>query len=456
MRTATYTLALLLPALSGCGLEALFFNAGQPDNSRPVTRIEGIIPLDAPRLRVIAPDGSDLEVVDSRTSGGTFSVSVPSSTYDNLRLEAVQGEARLLALVTRAEPESAVGGLVVDELSTMQALLVEGRLTAESTTLLVVTPEIIDGLRGAMAAAVEEDGPARNLLLMIERISAAADRSAGDAAPLNLVDPVLDDQFHTTTSALGEAWLASVEVDYTGDMMVDTSSAAFNAAFEAAVRIFGFEGCLDPVNIRVVFTTNFNAGQKDGNCDEINRFRWALDEPGKSMFFVGGVHPESPIQDPELDAQMSNSGGWVPNQVHMYDDGTNGDEVSEDNIWTISFVMPRGIRVGYKYTWGKQGALWTGSEEWPGNQHILEIVDVNGDNIVYRADNFGEEATNKDKVNLYRRGMGVVTWDTDANGDGVPDARERMVDLDNDCTLDTWVTPAGVGPVTVDCEPSGP
>ena len=100
------------------------------------------------------------------------------------------------------------------------------------------------------------------------------------------------------------------------------------------------------------------------------------------------------------------------------------------------------------------GAIWTGSEEWPGNQHILEIVDVNGDHFVLRRDNFGDEATNKDKVNLYRRGRGQVTWDTDANADGIPDARERPIDTNNDCSLDAWLSPTGIGPATVDCEAS--
>ena len=71
---------------------------------------------------------------------------------------------------------------------------------------------------------------------------------------------------------------------------------------------------------------------------------------------------------------------------------------------------------------------------------------------VVRLDNFGDEATNKDKVNLYRRGRGSVTWDTDANEDGIFDPRERMIDTDGDCTLDSWITPTKVGPVTIDCD----
>ncbi len=213
------------------------------------------------------------------------------------------------------------------------------------------------------------------------------------------------------------------------------------------------DGCLDPERIRVVFEVDFNDGRKDGNCDNINRFKWVRDEPGKQMFIVGGVHRDSPIQNPELDRAMGNRGGWTPNQVPMFDDGTNGDVTAGDNIWTVYFDVPRGARLGYKYTWGKWGQLFSGTEEWPGNEHLIEAVDVNGDNIVYRRDNFGDEATNKNKSNLNRRGNGSITWDTDVNGDGIPDARERPLDLDLDCTLDEWVTPAGIGPLTIECAP---
>jgi hypothetical protein len=113
--------------------------------------------------------------------------------------------------------------------------------------------------------------------------------------------------------------------------------------------------------------------------------------------------------------------------------------------------------MGYKYTWGFQGGLWTGSEEWPGNQHILEVEDVNGDGYVYRFDNFGDEATNKDVGNLNpASGDGNLDWDEDIippppNGDGYPEARETPVDTDNDCVPNGFVTPDWVPALTVPC-----
>ena len=213
-------------------------------------------------------------------------------------------------------------------------------------------------------------------------------------------------------------------------------------------------GCRDPNNLRVVFTVDFNPGAKNGLCATVDRFKWATDKPGKSMFFVGWIPNDSPIQSDAVNAML---GASVPNQLQMYDDGTNGDEVAGDNIWTITFVIPRGdpangkyFRIGYKFTWGTKGAVWTGSEEWPGNSRILEIVDVNGDGYVYRHETFGDEATNKDASNLNPKSGGTITWTTDLHGCG-PEARENTYDFKT-CSCDSTIeTPKGIGPINVSC-----
>ncbi|RLB58744.1 MAG: hypothetical protein DRI34_03960 [Deltaproteobacteria bacterium] len=196
----------------------------------------------------------------------------------------------------------------------------------------------------------------------------------------------------------------------------------------------------------VFFAADMNPDTKDGNCDPIDRFLWAEDKPGASMFIAAGIHPDSPIQDNDIEQQL---GAWIPNKIPMYDDGTHGDEKAGDGVWTTTFSLPEGLRIGYKYTWGRQGENWGGTEEWPGNRRLLEIVDVNGDGVVARYDNFGDETSNKDVMNRLlpaNGGHGTVDWETDANADGVPDAQERMYDSDGDCELDTWWTPAAASP----------
>lgn len=449
---ASLLFASFLPA---CGLESIFANVLGSEHERPLTVIEGTVALSAPQVTVVGPLGDAVEVLSADASGGTFRVTLPSQSYDNLRLRATQGEAVVKAFVTHLDPESVTPGVTVDAASTMETLIVEAKLGPSNKTLQTLSPSSVRGVLTLIRSAAQQAGPTRDLATWVGRLIAAAD-VADNAAPKLFRVPVLGADYTTETSAIDPGWLAQSNVDYDGDGLTDTSSSAkFDAKLAEVAQGIDFEECLDPKKLRVVFTADFNAGRVDDNCDVIERFRWAQDTPGKQMFFVGGIHEESPVQDPVVDAMLGNTGGWVPNQIAMHDDGTNGDAKAGDNVWTIYFDLPRGARLGYKYTWGKKGDLWTGSEEWPGNQHILEVVDVNGDDLVYRADDFGDETTNKDKVNLRRTGNGLVTWDTDADGDGVPDARERKVDVDNDCDLDDWVTPSGVGPLTVDCSTIG-
>jgi hypothetical protein len=179
------------------------------------------------------------------------------------------------------------------------------------------------------------------------------------------------------------------------------------------------------------------------------------------MYFVGWIHKDSPIQDSTISALM---GAGVPNQIPMYDDGTNGDETSGDGIYTVYFDLPIGLRIGYKYTWGMRGAVWSGSEEWPGNSRILAVKDQNGDNFVYRRDAFGDEATNKDASNLSIHAVGnTITWDTvlrpafdsvtisGGQATAIPEAGEIQVDTQNDCKPHGWITPTSVGALTVAC-----
>ncbi|MDY0063092.1 MAG: choice-of-anchor X domain-containing protein [Myxococcota bacterium] len=223
------------------------------------------------------------------------------------------------------------------------------------------------------------------------------------------------------------------------------------------------DGCLDwdgnddtcwggRCTIRAVFSTDFREGKKDGCCATLNRFKWT--KPGSGpMHFTGGIHKSDtlPLSDAERNEINQQLGNWVPNLVRMYDDGTNGDLVAADGIWTIVFELPIGLHMSYKYTYGPDGNIWTGTEEWPGNAHILEIRDVNADHFITRHDNYGDECTNKDVANGNPRVANTLEWDEDANGDGLFDVHERPYDLDNDCTLDDWKLLSTATPKTIPC-----
>lgn len=444
-------LGLLLSSclLSACGLEGFFYNWGAGENVLDQTVIRGGLDPEVDTIEIIQPSGDTVTPTNLSLGGGTYEIALASSTYSKLRLNGTRGDILVSRFIANLGPKSVAEGLDLDAKSMTTTLLIEARMSADFQNLQTVGETELAGALENLSALYGQSGPVEELKTMVERLIAAG----GSPGPAMFQTPRLNNVFETEVSAINLEWFAGVSVDYDGDGTVDTSTITFNEKLAEAAQEVGIPVCFDPERLRVVFEVDFNAGRLDGNCDTISRFKWVRDEPGKSMFFVGGIHMESPIQDPEIDASMSNTGGWVPNTIPMFDDGTNGDDKAGDNIWTISYVLPKGLRIGYKYTWGTQGALWTGSEEWPGNQHILEIVDVNGDNYVRRRDNFGDEATNKDRSNLKRCGTcnGTVTWDTDRNMDGIPDAQERPLDFDFDCVLDDWATPTGIAPATIEC-----
>ncbi|MCC6620486.1 MAG: hypothetical protein IT385_04485 [Deltaproteobacteria bacterium] len=58
-------------------------------------------------------------------------------------------------------------------------------------------------------------------------------------------------------------------------------------------------------------------------------------------------------------------GNWSPNTVWMKDDGVAPDTAAGDGLWTFSATFGPGTPLQYKYTIGKAGDSWSGTEEYP-------------------------------------------------------------------------------------------
>ena len=447
-------------ALSGCGLEALVSNAGHAEDPRPASVIRGHAMWPGAKLTVVDADGKAVTpFASSQSADGAYEFRLPSSKYSMVEVQAVLGNMLVRAIVPFVGEESSVDNVDVDAKSSVEAIIDEAHLSAKGSSLKQVTPAVFVATRALIYAAYDKAGPAKTLLDMASRALAKGGDPHDSGDPVFFLTPVLDAKFAVTASPLSADWLQRSRFDYVGDGP-HVNSNAFDAALSAAAQSYKPEGCPDPSSLRVVYTVDFNDGRKNGNCGTIDRFKWANDKPGKSMFFVGWIHKDSTNQDALVNARL---GAGVPNTLKMYDDGTNGDEVAGDNIWTITFDLPRGLRMGYKYTWGTQGAVWTGSEEWPGNSRILQIEDINGDDLVYRRDVFGDEATNKDRTNgNFNAPNGSLEWDTVLRNDfaffapgsaahPTPEARELPVDETNSCKPTKWHTPTSVGPLTIAC-----
>jgi hypothetical protein len=248
----------------------------------------------------------------------------------------------------------------------------------------------------------------------------------------------------------------------------------YDAALQAALQAFAIEACYEPARIRVVLQTRLDEG-KDGNCLPVNPYLWTAKSADKTVSVTGGVHKDTPLcrdgetagclTQAQVDAANAALGNWKPNALAMYDDGSHGDPIAGDGIWTLAVDLPwfapvtasgaaeAAVRIAYKFTYGRPGQGWTDSEEFPGNQRLLELVDVNGDHLITRWDRFGDETTNKDKKNGLspaNGGCGTVTWPSTSPADCASDARERPVDLDGDCQVDGWPQVAAA-PLAVPC-----
>lgn len=453
-----------LAAFAGCGLENLFANVAHEPFPRPASVIQGryaITGAALSQLSVLDGDGNplsgELAPFASSFDAGGYEFRLPSAHWAFLRVASRKANLQLRALVPAVGPESTTGGVDLDARGLTEALIVEAALSGKGKRFRQLTPAayvgdgVTNGTRTLIRAAFADPGtnPTKELLQWVERILTRYDPSSGVIDPDFFRIPSYDATWTVQTSALGTSWLLAAPFDYDGDTVKESTPAKFDAKLAEVAQLYKPEGCPDPSRIRVLFTSDFNQGALDGNGAVVNRFKWATDQPGKKMFFVGWIHADSLNQDFNVNTLL---GAGVPNQLVMNDDGINGDEVAGDGIWTIVFDVPVGLRVGYKYTWGTRGALWTGSEEWPGNSRLLEVVDVNGDVFVYRRDVFGDEATNKDRANLNNlHPGGSIDWTTDLHGCG-PEVHEQMFTLHDASTCGTaWWTPQSVGPLTVAC-----
>ena len=455
---------------TACGIEGLVVEATDTDHQRPRTTLRGTVeagvefPLDRAEFLLHTADGAEVEIFDRVVDGNTFDLALAEAAYPNARLDIRVGGRNLLAVVpmiaevdgesvfdarrdlepteVTVSPESTVAalGFIAKVGSLGRSLQTIDAIAARNTL-----DTIIQGTATSTFAAIRDA-----VVTLLERGDVNVETSTSN--PVVFQFPEFQPDGPPLTNSLVEGSPALDEPIAIGDFPPFSGRQArffFDQALRSAVDGIRIQECLDPDRIRVVLEVNFSEGRQSGVCSVINRFKWVRDEPGKRMFFVGGVHESSPVQDTNIDSMMGNQGSWQPNTVPMYDDGTNGDAAPGDNVWTITFDLPRDLRFGYKFTWGKSGDSWTGSEEWPGNQRIMEVVDVNGDGLVYRQDNFADESTNKDFANQRVSVGGSLEWDEDADGDGIADTRERH-DLDDDCEPDPLTTPTGVGPATVE------
>ncbi len=482
-------LAVLLTAtLPACALDGLLLTeltrkGHQPMPEPAPVRISGRAPgIAGATVRLLAGDAVIATAQADATDNAAFVVETDGkSAHTNPLVEATAGARQALGVLPSVPGQTSVlapaieldvaqlspGMAALDTRTTTLALLVIAKARGESRALAAIpATSMTDTLIELNDRLVAGDQTLGAVGAMVQRLASLPGGITGGAAPYQLTGG---------GSLLNVDALGSAGFDYTGDGAADTTSAAFDAALSAAAASFAFKACYVPDRIRVVLLARMTSGAKNGNCEAFDPFLWAKDLPGKRMFVTGGVHVDTPrcvgagdthcLTEAQIDAVNESLGNWQPNRARMYDDGTGGDAVAGDGVWTFSFDVPwwdpatsptgAGVRLAYKFTWGNDGDGWTNTEEFPGNQRILELADKNGDRIIVRQDMFADETSNKDKANQLAPsagGCGELKWVDQQREGCATDVHERKVDLDGDCVVDGWPSPGKNTALTLPCE----
>jgi hypothetical protein len=422
MRSALVVSSVFLTlSLTACGLEALVTQGGYHPTPPPEAKLTGKL-ADFPLakggnasaavgtggvlVRAYASDGRQLGIA-SATLGEPFTVSMGSGDdYTNVRLVVQVGSSILKAFSSaapRAKDPTDVG--TIDLVTTAATLLLEQRASDEGG-LAGMAPMVAQDLyaQGHQGSGIAPE--IDTFAMLVADLESQGDPNAPSAAT-----PI----WHDLSPILEQGFIDEY-------MITDHTVDEYLNALLAAAGALKLDQTCDPALIRVMFTVDTTGQARDGNGAR----QLIRQPPREGKIFLGiTVDDSSPVPD---------SGGLLktrltPNDpdTEMFDDGTNGDEVAGDGVFTRVLTLPRGMRVIYKYTNGSAGDGFTRTEEWPGNARILTVQDLltrypdgRPDCLVIRRDAFGDESTNKNHVNLNRQlaaSGGNLAFDQDLGGD---------------------------------------
>lgn len=393
-------------SLASCGAETLCATTGfDPTPPAQAWVVGRLAPLpeamraelgDQPiNLRLVSAEGLALASADVRPAEEFRIALDPGQDQANLRVVAGVGTYLVKTLVPEARAGTEVSVGEIGAAVSAHALLAERNAELERGSLMALPPQTVASI--LRQAAASDDERVQNFRNMVRDILATS-HVGQDAAAIAVVGSEAD------ASALERAGL-SVEAYRT---LRDQAAAA------VAVPVV-----CDPARVRVLFTCDISGQALDGNG--VTQF--IRQQPRDEKVFLGiTVDPSSPVSDVEGVLRRR----LTPNdsRTQMFDDGSHGDEVAGDKVFSLTLDLPRGLRVIYKYTDGAAGEGFTGTQEWPGNARILQIDDVitgttggKPDCLVIRRDSFGDEASNKNFVNLNSQlGDGILDFDRDLGG----------------------------------------
>jgi len=82
-------------------------------------------------------------------------------------------------------------------------------------------------------------------------------------------------------------------------------------------------------------------------------------------------------------------GEWTPNLMRMVDDGSGGDAVAGDGLWSFRVSLPIGEEVQYKYTNSGEKGQWVPGEEFSQRNRSV-VIGKSADSMLTITDVFGK------------------------------------------------------------------
>lgn len=94
-------------------------------------------------------------------------------------------------------------------------------------------------------------------------------------------------------------------------------------------------------------------------------------------------------EDVHLSGDLAELGAWAGDAIPLHDDGTRGDELAGDGVWTTTVRVPRGGWIAWKHMTGRTGdGSWAGVE-MAGDNRAVPIGDPDGNGRAVIASRFG-------------------------------------------------------------------
>ena len=118
-------------------------------------------------------------------------------------------------------------------------------------------------------------------------------------------------------------------------------------------------------------------------------------------------------------------GGAEPNRVRMHDDGTHGDEVAGDGVWSYRARFEAGTKVAYVYTNGGVAGRWVGLDV----PHIRQFRidrEAEGSTWIRPVEAFGEITLQADPWHTNGRGYALIAEAVLAALGKTPEFRARL------------------------------